>query len=247
MTESLEAFDIDNIGIFDDSKIIAGVTKRNLKMFPPIGFNISLMAGIDEDIVKLHRGFLAEYLGFEIENLKFQKQVHGRNIRILDLFSREEESDAMVTTEKGLLLCVSIADCAAVLIHDPQNGIIAAIHSGWRGTQENISSEAIDLLKEKFSSDTSYLKTFISPCASGSKYEVDWDVAKLFPRSVKPGNNGKFLFDNRNEIYNQLIDSGIHPDNIEVSKQCTISDYAYHSWRRDRDDSGRMAAFIGMK
>ncbi|MGB9911954.1 MAG: polyphenol oxidase family protein, partial [Candidatus Kapaibacteriota bacterium] len=91
------------------------------------------------------------------------------------------------------------------------------------------------------------LLVYISPLASGKRYEVGEDVAKLFPLSTIPTPNGKYFFDNRKEIIYQLKETGVEEKNIEYSPLCTISNTNLHSYRRDKEKSGRMAAFIGLK
>ncbi len=91
------------------------------------------------------------------------------------------------------------------------------------------------------------MQIYISPAAGGNVYEIGEEVAKFFPRSIKPTTNGKYLFDNKHEIYLQLTDAGANSDNIEISQECTISNPNLHSYRRDKEKSGRMSAFISMK
>ena len=43
------------------------------------------------------------------------------------------------------------------------------------------------------------------------------------------------------------MDCGVLEANIEVSAECTMSSYELHSFRRDKEKSGRMSAFIMMK
>ena len=127
------------------------------------------------------------------------------------------------------------------------NDVISGIHSGWRGTKLNIVNKGIKIMNDKFNSKPKQLLVYISPCASGNNYEVEYDVAQYFPNSVSKINDKKYLYDNRSEIYNQLLDARIKKENIESSKICTIDNLNYHSFRRDGNKSGRMSAFIGLK
>lgn len=245
----MNKIDIEKPTIFPESHIISGVTKRNIGAFPEKG-GISLSPGkilLKEELAE-HRLIFAESLGITTENLKFQNQVHGDIVRIITPESVAAPSDGMITSFKGLVLCVIIADCAAVLMYDPKNSVVAGLHSGWRGTQANITQKGIELLKTNFKSKPEDLLVFISPCASGESYIVREDVAQHFPRTSRKINDDEFLFDNRAEIQLQLADCGVLKENIEVSPGCTIGEENdYHSFRRDGERSGRMAAFIGMK
>jgi polyphenol oxidase len=233
--------------IFDGHNIIAGVTKRNLADFMSYGFTISSAKIADSDTVLSNRIFLANEIGINFSNMIFQKQVHGDYIRYVNSKSDDNiESDGMYSNQIGIVINISIADCAAVLIYDKNKKVICGVHSGWKGTSLNITGKAIQILKNEFVSNPDDILVYISPCAGGDKYEVGAEVAELFPRSIKPKENGKFLFDNKNEIYLQLIEEGILEKNIEISDICTISNTDFHSYRRDGDNSGRMSAFIGM-
>lgn len=237
---------IEKINVFPDS-ITAGITLKNEAEFPPNGFSVSKTDIISEDIVQAHRKALSDFLGVDFSNMKFQRQVHGDHIRIIDDNSEILESDGMITSQKGLVLSVSIADCAAILIYDQANNVVAGIHSGWRGTKLKIANKAIALMQQEFNSKPSNLICYISACASGKNYEVGEDVAQHFPRSVSKLKSGKYLFDNKREIKFQLIESGVDENSIHVSDICTIENEKYHSFRRDKENSGRMSAFISLK
>ena len=92
--------------------------------------------------------------------------------------------------------------------------------------------KAINILKINFNSNRKDLLVYLSPSASGDRYEVGWEVSQHFPKSIKKSNNEKYLFDNRNEIKLQLLECGVPEQNIEVSAVCTISDFDYHSFRK---------------
>lgn len=242
-----DTFELIIPNIFDKEKIISGVTCKNLNLFPVKGFSISAGKILTEIELTKHRKFFANFLNIPYDNLKCQKQVHGTDIRIIDRNSLEHESDGMMTAEKGVILCVATADCCAILIHDPIHNVIASLHSGWKGTMENIAKIGIKNMIGTYNSSPEDLLIYLSPCASGEKYEVGWNVAKYFPNSIVELSNGKFLYDNHNEIKRQLIECGVNPENVECSYECTIANENLHSFRRDKDKAGRMAAYIGLK
>jgi YfiH family protein len=210
--------------IFNSNLIISGVTQKNQELFPPHGFSISHGDILSDEEVQNHRKYLADHLKVDFNLMKFQKQIHGDRIRIIDENSVQEDSDGMMTNIKGIVLSVTIADCCGILIHDPNKEAIAAVHSGWRGTQQNIAAKGIKMMNSEFDSDPKDLRVYLSPCASGDKYEVGKDVARFFPNSIKPTSDEKYLFDNKKEIVSQLLVAGISRENIEVSDICTISD-----------------------
>lgn len=233
--------------IFPVGKIISGVTLKNEKLLSLYGLTVSKGAIFSDEEVIRHRLLLAESINVPFESMKYQQQVHGANIRLIDIDSPETESDGMLTQVKGIVLNVKIADCAAILLFDPVTESIGAIHSGWRGTAANIAKKSIEAMQLNFDVKPENLLAFISPCASGDVYEVGEDVASHFTGFVKSISSDKYLFDNKSCIFNQLVECGVQPGNIEVSPVCTISDTNYHSYRRDKENSGRSSAFIGIK
>ena len=87
----------------------------------------------------------------------------------------------------------------------------------------------------------------LSPCASGARYVVGAEVARHFERSCRPAAGGGYLFDLPGEIRRRLVEEGVPSEAVEVSGVCSISDDRCHSFRRDGEGAGRMAAFIGMR
>jgi polyphenol oxidase len=254
MTQKHMQLHIEQPHIFPPS-IIAGVTKRNTHLFPETGLSLLKAQILGDDEVEHHRLHLANAIGVERRALKFQKQVHGTNIRVLSPENHEQhinepfnESDGMMTATPGFILCAGIADCAAVLLYDPEHHAVAALHSGWKGTHENIVRGGVEQMTKRFGTQPASLLAYISPCASGQRYVVREDVAQFFTApALQRLNDEEFLFDNRLRIQEQLQENGVLLGHIEVASGCTISTEEYHSHRRDGERAGRMVAFIGIR
>lgn len=241
----MKKIEILNTSIFADFQIISGVTKRNLQI-DKFGFSISQASIYNESEINNMKKLLAEDLNYNSDSLIFQKQIHSDIVNKVDSEIKGLEGDAFISKTKGIILNVSIADCAAILLYDPNNEAIGAIHSGWKGTKENIVSKTIELMSSEFGTESKNLFCYISPCAGADVYEVENDVAQYFPQSTQHISDNKYLFDNRKEILLQLLAEGVIEKNIELNNICTIKDNNYHSYRRDKNLSGRMSAFIGM-
>jgi len=135
--------------------------------------------------------------------------------------------------------------CSALLVEvKPQAQLIAAVHAGWRGTEQMIALAAIRKMME-LGADPEQMFAFIGASASQERYEVGLDVATLFEeKHLVDLQNGKFLLDVKRANLDQLLFAGIPREQIEVSPLCTISDERLHSYRRDGTRSGRMLAVI---
>lgn len=232
--------------IFERKKIQSGVTEINKRMFPKTGLSLSPAEILTDEEYGIHLQMFAHSRGVIKDRIKFNKQVHSDIVRIVDGNSNTEEADALITNEKQLMLLIKIADCAAILLYDKINEVIAAVHSGWRGTKADIASKTISQMKQNFGTEANSLLAYISPSASVNNYEVGKEFVDYFPKYISKRGN-KYYFDNKKAIKNQLLNAGLSKDNIEVSDICTIENKDYHSYRRDGERSGRMGAFIMMK
>src|SRR6056297_1533577 len=102
-----EKIEIMEAAIFPKGTI-AGVTKKNEELFPKTGIILSFTDYYADEKTMEHRRVFAKRLNLPLAKLKFQKQVHESNIRIVDSSSpNDEESDGMITADKGLILNVS--------------------------------------------------------------------------------------------------------------------------------------------
>ncbi|MBL8015986.1 MAG: peptidoglycan editing factor PgeF, partial [Ignavibacteria bacterium] len=205
----------------------------------------------DTENIKQNRARFFGSLGIPESKLVHANQVHGANITRVSKAGLYPETDALITNTPDIYLVISIADCMPVMLYDPVNNAIANIHSGWRGTQKNIAGNTVERMKEEFGTDAGGLIAFMGPAISKKNFEVDEDVAAMFPAvytSRKPDAAGKFIVDTGQMVFDQLIDAGVNAANIERCTYCTFDSHEHlHSYRRDKHLSGRMFAVLGMK
>jgi YfiH family protein len=158
-----------------------------------------------------------------------------------------ENCDALITNVRNIFLTVSIADCAPIFLFDPQSRAMGCVHAGWRGTEQGIVREAVFLMQNEFGSRVKDILAFIGPSAGQCCYEVGKEVAAKFESSRTVRRDEKTFLDIKGMNKDQLLQAGVIEARIEVSDQCTIcTPELYHSFRRDRDKSGRMMGVIGM-
>ena len=155
--------------------------------------------------------------------------------------------DALVTKLPNVCLGVLVADCAAILLHDPKAGVIAVVHSGWRGSAQNIISTTVSAMTGLGANPADCL-VWISPMAQATTYIVRNDVASQFNNDyTTPAQEpGEFYFDNKAVIADQLLRCGVPSSSIASSERNTMTEATLHSARRDGAQSGRMLAFIGL-
>src|SRR3981081_4718634 len=91
--------------------------------------------GDDASAVAANRRRVAQACGLQPEQLSFMHQVHGSAVSYAAEAPRVEppEVDAMLTDVPGRALVVLVADCAPVLLADPEARIVGAAHAGREG------------------------------------------------------------------------------------------------------------------
>ncbi len=199
-----------------------------------------------------------------IENFAFRKdsivslrQIHSDKFYIVD---RKPEKilagDALITDKPGFLLTVRTADCLPILLFDYKKEIIAAIHSGWKGTVKKITLKVIQEMKKIFEIKPSSLFALLGPCICQKCYEVDEDVKKAFKENWKYydsflipcSKKDKYNLNLRKANLLLLEQAGIKSKNIYEIDLCSkCYPHLFFSYRREPKSKGRMLAFIGIK
>lgn len=224
-------------------------TKIGLNRKPPFHFNMSVSVGDDTNLVIENRKEFFKALGINYEkNAAFQKQIHSDIIKQVTSCGQQGESDAIITNKTGIALAASSADCPAIFIYDKNKKVIAAIHSGWRGTEQKILEKTIEQLIQKYNSSPNDLFVYIAPAISQNHYEVGEEVAKQFAEKYTKPFGEKFLLDLKSANYDMLINKKIPAEQIEVSELCSYENSQFlHSYRREGTKSGRSWGVIYLR
>ncbi|WP_339643449.1 peptidoglycan editing factor PgeF [uncultured Pelagibacterium sp.] len=125
----------------------------------------------------VHRAVMA-LKGGPIE-VALAKQVHGTHVHVVDNGFRvgdRLEADAMVTTRSGIALGILTADCAPILLADPQAGIIGAAHAGWKGAVGGILANTVAAMEQLGASRANIIAA-IGPAISAPNYEIGEEMA----------------------------------------------------------------------
>lgn len=222
-------------------------------------FNFGISSGDKLERVMENRNRLCVRLGITLDKLFIPRQTHSNHIHIIDQEFLQlpadkqqellQDTDALLTQEKGIAIAVTTADCVPVLIYDPVKQVLGAIHSGWRGTVKKIASETVSLMVRKYNSNPKDLLACIGPSICRECFEVGQEVVDAFIKAgfsiEKIGNKHpqpqKYHLDlwKANKIL--LEQAGILSQNIEISGMCTLTHPdLFFSARRQTIKSGRM-------
>ncbi len=224
------------------SNFIIGVAAKNSNT---TNYNLDF-----KKIRKYERYLLHTITGIPADQIFFLNQVHEAESIIINSVPKEKlpfigDADAMLTAKKNFCLVIRTADCVPVLIIDPVQNCIAAIHSGWRSTEKKISAKTIQKMKNNFNSNPADLKAYILPSIGPDSYIVKMDVAANFPGHFQEKGTDIYL-DLWSGIESALLTAGVLPENIFNSKQCTvINNNNFFSHRKG--DRGRNLNFIYIK
>jgi len=221
-----------------------------LSVSPYDSLNLGFSSGDDLEIIKRNRKIFFDSLGISEEKLAWSKLVHGNKVLVADGPVKGEGCDAVITNVPGVFAAVSIADCTPVLIYDPMQKAVAAIHAGWRSTAAKIIIETLKAMKENYGTNGEDCLAYIGTCISEKSFEVGEEVAVQFDEDVKYYNEEKqkYFVDLKKENKKQLMKMGVKENNIEISSYCTVIDNdKFFSYRKEKGKTGRMLALIGMK
>ncbi len=234
--------------IFADApRLVHGCFHRHggISSPPYDSLNISFGVGDDTDNVHHNRSLVKNALG--CATLVSTRQVHGARVAVIRDIDGDQELegyDALITDMPGVALLIQQADCQAVLLHDPQNKVIANIHCGWQGSVANIIGATLGRMIDAFDSDPAHIKAAISP-ALGPCCGEFVNYRKELPENFHSFEVRANHFDFPAISTLQLKEAGLRAEHIEVAGICTRCNQDWFSFRRNKQ-TGRFCSVIGL-
>lgn len=172
---------------------------------------------------------IRQVTGFGDWRLFTAEQIHGNNIGVIDSCTRGPVDrefpacDGIITNQRSIALGIYVADCCAVYIVDPNTPAIGLVHSGRKGTELGVVTNAITQMTERFGSHPANMIVQLSPCIRPPHYEVDFAAV----------------------IRRQCHALGVQ--HIHDSGTCTACDLRrYYSYRAEKGKTGRMLAALAL-
>lgn len=217
---------------------------------PFSSLNLGLHTADDQKAVLENRRRFFAACGFRPNQTAGSHQVHGAEVLTVENAGYFEGYDALITSQSGLLLTVTIADCTPVLIFDPVRRAVAAIHAGWKGTVAEIVRNTLEEMKKNFGTSPADCLAYIGTCIDHCDFEVDADVADHFENIHKYWNEAKqkFLVDLKKANRDQLLAAGLVANNVQTSPLSTFTCHQdFFSHRYEKGKTGRMLAAIGLR
>ena len=218
--------------------------------------NVSFTVSDEAAAVRKNRKLVCRSFGIPEENLIAGHQIHSKYVVVINdkilgshkAYEDIENVDAFVTDKPGVALMIKAADCQSILMFDPVQKVVAAAHAGWKGLAQDISGEALKVMKKHFKVKPENVMVAVSPslgpcCAFFSNPE------KELPPSFKPYIAYNKTVDLWQFSIDQLKKHGVQAKHIELARVCTMCGGGdkFYSFRRDRGMTGRFGTVIVLK
>lgn len=200
-------------------------------------------------------------IGSDVDGVIMCQQVHSDIVQVVTCQDRlthlydlnNFEADAMVTNCPGLVLSVFYADCIPILLYDPKQQAIGAVHSGWRGTALGIVKRTVEKMIAQYGSSPSDILAAIGPGICPRCFETHMDVPEAMNEAlgmdawpfIYPLPQEKYGIDLKGLIGRQLEQAGLNPLHIDRSDLCTACHpELFWSHRRLGEARGNQGAMI---
>lgn len=226
--------------------------------------NLSYTRGDERQNVTENFKRFCHTLHIEWEKIVSTDQTHTANIRVV---TNEDAGhgiikpkqhfniDGQVTNVPGLPLISYHADCVPLFFVDPVKKAIGLTHSGWKGTVQRIGANTIKAMIDNYGSDPKDIIGVIGPSICQNCYEVSEDVALAFQKEFRISENlmyakpdYKYQLNLWEANYQVMIDAGMLPEHITITKWCTgCHPDLLWSHRKNGNDRGSLAAFLCLK
>ena len=175
--------------------------------------------------------------GIDTTRFVHGRQIHGNTVMLAGWEHAHGitepsgwEADGYVTDIPGLPLAVFTADCAPLLMLEPEAGVAAAIHCGWRSTAADIEGAAVEKMLS-LGADIRKLRAAIGPCIRKCCFQTGPEVASameaLLGGDMKglaaedPSEPGKLLLDLPGVVKRRLLQLGVPAEQIDDLNECT--------------------------
>jgi polyphenol oxidase len=188
----------------------------------------------------------------------FARQVHGAEVAVWDGRPVHDAdgvaghigylgADALITAVPGSTLVIQTADCQSVLLVDPVKRVVANVHSGWRGSIQNVIGHTVAAMAERFECRSEDLICGIGPslgpcCAEFIHYRQE------IPSTLWSYRRAGDHFDFWQMSIDQLTGAGVRRKQISISAMCTrCNPRLFFSYRAEGARAGRFAALIRLQ
>jgi YfiH family protein len=216
--------------------------------------NVGLGSGDDPQAVLENRHRAAAHFG--ASEIVTAYQVHSATALVADGAwpAGPPQADAVVSATSGVVCGALAADCAPVLLCDPQARVVAAAHAGWKGAMTGVVEAAVARMVS-LGADRNRLHAAIGPCIGPASYEVGAEFLERFThfdaaygRFFTPGvSSDKHMFDLPAFVLGRLRAAGVETCEWIGRDTCAEPDLFFSNRRAFKEaepDYGRLLSAI---
>lgn len=225
--------------------------------------NLNMFKKLDIENSKINMKLFCDTIGFPVEKLVTNRELHSNNVRIVDERDILDDPyyepsytpcDGIITQSKNIWLYGYNSDCAIFMLLDSIKKVIAIAHAGWKGSINGILPNTIKAMCDNFGSNPKDILASCAPSIGVCCFEVDKpcvdmfiDYDKSFEKFIVPPtkNTEKYHIDLRGVNKSVLLSCGLLPEHIAISDHCTMcQDDLYYSYRRCKGTNGVNGIFL---
>lgn len=178
-----------------------------------------------------------------IQKAVFMEQIHSNEVLFYEPEKDLYTCDGLICSEANVALCVLSADCLPLLLWH-KSGIIAALHSGRKGTFVNILSRAVLAINKGYESlKNDDFTLIIAPSICTHHYALSGELLNYAQKNFGEFLQGNLL-DLKGIVKKQARDLGIL--DIKDCGICTFDDERFFSYRRNQTQQ-RFVSVIVLK
>jgi len=219
--------------------VIAATTRIGGVSEPPYDrLNVGRSTDDSPAHVDENRHRVLESLALDPGRLATAGQVHGTDVARVVAPGLHPRTDGLVTTEPGMALAVSGADCLVLML--AAGDAVAAAHAGWRGIANGMPQAVLTAMLAAAGCAARDARVHLGPCIGPCCFRVGDDVAARFPAGVVDDRPGGPYVDLGAAARLQLEAAGVTAGSIIDPPACTsCATELLFSHRRDRGVTGR--------
>ena len=218
--------------------------------------NVGLGSDDDPRAVRENRRRCAAHFG--AESVVTAYQVHSAKAEVADgpWPGEPPRADGVVSATPGVVCAALAADCAPILLADPQARIVAAVHAGWKGALDGIV-EATVAQMVSLGAQRGRLVAAVGPCIGPASYEVGLEFLQRFSEANRayegffaPGaSRQKRMFDLPAFVLGRLAAAGVGLSEWLGRDTCAEPEHFFSNRRALKEgepDFGRLMSAIAL-
>lgn len=220
--------------------------------------NLSFTRPENRDNVMENYRIFCRAAGIPFESMVMDNYEHGTTVLKVDrqdagkgyLLDALPACDGLVTNDPAITLITGHADCMAFYCVDPVRRCIGLAHAGWRGALGRIGAQLVAMMTEHYGTNPADVYAGVGPSICPDCFEVGHNVAEEFAQAfpeipcVISREGQRPHVDLWMVAFRQFWEAGVPAEQFSLFDVCTMTTPRLYSHRRDKGNTGGMAAYL---